>query len=316
MVKAALLKNYSFDLRKNNTDNKQEDFTTLSKEKIQESLNDHIEFYDFTNTAEMIVLVGKTFDNIKYVTILNCYYDENYLTQAFFVEHEDNDAPHDKFLIVKRKILNDDTYTFTDFNPEHPDVDKYQFEDVSVDDIISIVRKKYIHDGILLKVDGTIEQVEYLDSYNKENNVGTITVFRKVEGQPNFIDYKYLNLCSLSYKYHENNLDESKFSDHITQKLDETSAQYIYSQIDLSMALLNCYYESVALTKNSVMSKILKDDVYGNVLVGLENHLNDESRELDLNINVFDKIQKLVSMKSYKRKNKYFCNIYYELASL
>ena len=68
--------------------------------------------------------------------------------------------------------------------------------------------------------------------------------------------------------------------------------------------------------KNDTISKLIGDEIYGDVVVGLENNLNDDSRILNLDKGLFDKIIKLTQIEKFAPKNQYFCNIYKELLDL
>jgi hypothetical protein len=127
---------------------------------------------------------------------------------------------------------------------------------------------------------------------------------------------EYLNVKNIMHRLNEKNqgnINESDFSNILSQKLDSSGAHYIYSQMDISVGLLNCYYETIGLSKNNIVSELLGTDVYGDVIIGLENHLNDDNRILTMDTNIFNKILKFTKNKNFKVKNEYFCNIYYEL---
>jgi hypothetical protein len=325
MGKFALLKDFSFSFKN--------DYESLKLCKICESLDGKIEFVEFGDTLDFITKVTSVMGNCI-LEVLNCSYDHEYLIQAFYLENDS--SVHEKLIMVKRKIMENDTYTYAEFDPKDPKTDVFQYLNITTDDIANIIRSKYINKGVLVSASGNVQSVEYIDSYDDSSDSGTLAVMKN----DNAYDIKYLNIKNIMQKSNENNekLGESDFSSLVEKKLDSTEATYIYSQMDASIGLLNCYYETVGMNKNAIISQMLGSDICGDVLLGLENHLNDDSRILSLTPELFSKIFEIVKSKDEKSKdekskegkskegkskegkakevkvkNEHFYNIYYEL---
>lgn len=301
MTKFALIKDFSFNFKN--------EFVSLENSKIFKSLEGKVEFIEFSSTIDFITKVTSIMGNCI-LEVLNCNYDKNTLIQAFYLENDS--SVHEKLIMVKRLIMENDTYTYTEFNPSDPNTDKFKYLDMTIDDVVNIVRSKYVHNGIIVNTVGNVQSVEYIDTYDDTTDSGTLCVSKNGS---DIYTIKYLNLKNIMQKSNENKekLNEEQFAHLIEQKLDSTEATYIYSQTDASIALVNCYYETVALNKNNVISAILGSDIYGDVLIGLENHLNDDNRILSLTPELFSKLTEMLKTKNTKIKNKHFYNIYYEL---
>ena len=301
MVKLAVLKNVSLGTKSS--------FKELENNVIEKYLDNKIEFRDFNNTLDMYYLIQLIFGTGLHIELLLCHYDKNYLIHAFSVD-DDREILHNNIVLVKRKINdNDDTYNYSHFDPNIPESDIYQFKDVLISDIVSLIRKKSVINCVCVSVNGTISDDELI-LLNNNDDVGKILL--KNENK----EILYLNISNIVNKHHNEN--EDKIDEIIKEKTEAYCTKYIYTQIDLGFGILNCYCESHAQNKNEKISKMVNYDIYGNAIIFLEiKSKSDDGTEtfINLNTDLFSKILNLISNgKKEKRENNYFFNIYRQLS--
>jgi hypothetical protein len=300
MHKFVLLKNVSFNFSNSLND--------LTNNKIEEYLKDKVEFYSFNNSKELFTSIHEILGNGIYENI-NCYYDNSVLIQAIFFEDNINEN-YTKLLLVKRKIHDNDTYTFLEFDPSS-DTDIYQYDSITPNDIINIIMEKNLNRGIYVHSDKKIDEIVYFDK-TESDQIGTLTINHNGVSK----ELKYLNLVNLIKELSEKNISETQFTEILQKKLDESGVEYLYTQKDFGLGLLNCYYQIIGFAKNEIVSNLINEDISGDVIIGLENKLNDDSRLLGLTSETFKQIIKLSKNNKFKVKNEIFCNIYYELSHL
>jgi hypothetical protein len=302
MTKFALLKNVSFNFSEKDV---------LSKEFLESHLDGKVFFHDFTGTKDLFEKMHTHLGKCM-VEILNCKYDETYLLQAFYPENSSTEV-HENLVIVKRKINEKDSYTFLEFDSSNPTTDVYIYCDVLLDDLLDVLESKYNHKGIIVRSDNSVDNIAFYDKYNKDNHSGELKI-TKTDGTTN--TYKYISINSIVSKHENDNLSPEEFSKVLQEHIDSTESNYLYAQRDFGLGILNCYYQIIGIIKNDTISKLISDEIYGDVVVGLENNLNDDSRILNLDKELFEKIIKLTQMTNFSPKNEYFCNIYKELLHL
>ena len=178
-MKFALLTNVSF---KFGDDIKS--FDSFDKTKIEKYLDGKISFHEFNGTKDLFIktqeIIGKGTWELE-----NCHYDKNTLTQALYF-NTSNNMQHEKLIIIKRKIHDKDTYTFLDFDVNKSD--NYEYFDITLSDIVSIIRSKHIRKGLVIYANGKIDEVELLDT-QVDNITGRILI------SPNTsVEYLYYNL--------------------------------------------------------------------------------------------------------------------------
>lgn len=299
MAKLALLKKVSFD---------------ISEKHVKLYLSDKVSFHEFGGTLDLFHKINVILGN-NMLEVQNCDYDEKYLIQAFYIENSEGDL-YENIVLVKREILPNDSYTYIGVTADTllENGDNFCFVDVTFSDIETILKRKMLNKGIIVKSSGEIENITYLIKYDKETESGTIVV----SSQEQTKTFTYLNVPAVANKYENKELSESEFRTILEEKIQSGNCDCFYSQVDFKMGLLNCYSPSTGLEKNEVMSKLVGDTLYGDIVVGLENYLNDDSRILDLDSNTFKKIVDLSSDKHkyHKNLNTLFCNIFYELAHI
>jgi hypothetical protein len=300
MGKLVILKSVSFEIK--NT------FEDLSDEHIKKYLENKIEFVDFGNTAEMFKIVKKTFgeDIDADIEVANCYYNKKTIIQSFSVEN-DNELLHNNIILIKRSIHDNDTYTFSEFDPRKLESDVYNYEDMLIDDITKIIKKKSIINCVDIGYDGKIEN-ENIILLNQNNDVGKILLQNKKR------EIFYLNISNIVNKY-SNSETENKIDAIIKEKTSAYCTSHFFTQIDIGLGILNCYYENSAENKNEVISKLIGHDIYGNAIVFLQSNFdNDTETFLDLDSDLFNRLFDIITNGiKIKRKNGYFFNIYREI---
>lgn len=303
MVKLAILKSVSFETKKS--------FSELSDEYIKNYLVDKLNFIDFNNTIELFQIVKNTFQGYidPDIEVTNCHYDRKSIIQSFIVDNE-NDLIHNNIILYKRKIGENDTYTFSEYNPFDPESDIYQYEDVTIGDIMNIIKKKSIIKCIDISYDGKLFN-ENIILLNQNDDVGKILLENKKEDKKREI--YYLNMSNIINKYNSEN--ENKIDEIIKEKTNAYCTTHFFTQIDIGLGILNCYYENSSEVKNELISKLIGHDIYGNVVVFLQSNFdNDTETFLDLDIDLFQRLSEtIIGGKKIKRKNGYFFNIYREL---
>lgn len=295
MTKLALLKNVSFNVTTN---------------QLQLYLADKVLFCEFDGTINLFNKIHELLgDNM--IEVQNCDYDEKYLVQAFYVENTDNSS-YDNIILVKREIIDNDTYTYLGLENQQSS-DKFVFSDVNFDDIEKILRRKMECKAVIVKEFGDICNIVYSTTYNKNSSSGKIKI--KMESG-NEKEFTFLNVNSIMIKEQENNTAEDQLNDILLKKIEETNSTFLYSQHEFPMGILNLYSPVFGKNKNNTMSNFTGSDFYGDIVVCLENHLNEDSRILDMNIETFVQILELSKINDFKPKNHHFCNIFYELSKL
>lgn len=300
--KFALIENVSFKLLNN--------FDELRKEKLQSHFDNGVTYHNFSDTIDLFSQMNKIMGS-NMLELINCSYDKNTVIQSAYIENDT--SLHQKIIFFKRKLRIDDSYTFLEFNPENADL--YEYEDITRDDLVNILYNKYVHTGIILYSNGYMENIEYTYNENdNDNTYGNITYRRQNDSTHNA---KYLHLINIMQNLKDDtpdeNVDESLYKEKMEEKMNELQCTHLYNQRDFSLGTFNCYYPIFGEQLNEIMSKLLNDKVYGNVIVTLETRLNNDERLLNLNTTLFESIVKTISVPNFVPKNKHYFNIYHEL---
>jgi hypothetical protein len=326
-------KNAQIAIMRNITFNYNMNFVDLSEENIKNKILDSVEFYTITCTMDLFNILQSEYQTNSCFEITNCLYTKDTLIQSFHIDTN----PKNDFILVKRKINNDDSYTYIDFDQ---DFDKFEYLPLELSDVIQIIRSKYISIGIYISADNDIHEIEYINRWESKDISSLL--YRNLNTNLNDQDNNdknimYLNLPRILIENKKsienpqiaeqedtniinniNNINnvEIEIEQRIHNLLSSNSEiNYIYNQQQTPCGLINCFNTIFGHKKNQIMSDILNTDIYGDVLVGLENNFNNSDDILNLNKNLFIKIIEVLSDKTNKKhiKNKHFYNIYYEL---
>lgn len=205
---------------------------------------------------------------------------------------------HEKLIIIKRKIHDKDTYTFLDFDVNK--LDNYEYFDITLSDIISIIRSKHIRKGLVIYANGKIDEVELLDT-QVDNITGRILISSN-------ISVEYLNLPNLLMELHEKNYDNDKINEILIKHLQNTKVNHIFTRKENEIVIINYICQTIGFIKNNIMSDLLNDNFSGDAIVWLESKSSYDERILDLTPELLDKI-----INKTKPKKTIFFNIYRDL---
>ena len=299
MPKVALVKNIRFGMD-----------VGFSEEKVRESIGE-IVFCEVSGTMDVWRFINESLvkGEANMVEVANCVYTENLLIQGFSVDtNEQNDV-----VFVKRKLMEGDTYTYVGFDPEN---DVFEYLDLDDSDILRIVGGKAHSTGVIVGADGIVRDMCYMNKLMGEDVC--VLRYRDGDGSGTEHELKYVNLqrivgCSENggvVPEERGNVVEAR----VAELLQGGGIHHVYSNFETPFGLLNCFYVTVGTEKNEIMSKLLGSDVYGDVLVGLENNCDNNDMIIDLDSRLFRKM--VVALESPRRilKNRNFFNVYYELA--
>lgn len=300
--KFVLIENISFKLDNN--------FQNISKNEIQSRFDTGVTYYDFDGTLDLFKQMNKLMGN-NMLELINCSYDTTTVIQSAYIENDT--SIHQKIIFFKRKLRVDDSYTFLEFNPESPDL--YEYEDMTIDDLVNILYNKYVHTGIILYSNGNMENIEYIYDDNENDTMYGTILYKKNSSVIN--SAKYLHLINivqnLKDESSDDKLDELKYNSKIEEKMNELQCTHLYNQKDFKIGTFNCYYPVFGEQPNSIMSELLNEQVYGNVIITLETRLNNDERLLNLDTKLFQLIMNTIKNPNFVPKNKHYFNIYYEL---
>jgi hypothetical protein len=258
-------------------------------------LEDKIEFIEFDDTPDLLKSISLIINNN--IEILNAYYDDKYLIQSFYY-NDDKTENFDKMIFVKRELHKDDTYTF--IGHEH-DIKFYNFLNVEMDDLIKIFKNKYIVNGVKIMSTGQIYDIQYV---KKNTSKYSETLYFN-----GISPIQYLDVLSIVNIY-----DGDTVTEKIAKYSAKYSSEYIYIQKNINFCLIDIYTEMSASNKNEMASLLIDADVYGDIIINLQNILNDDKRILYVNKQLIINIINSIKEKKSKAKNLNFFNIYYEFS--
>lgn len=305
-MKLALLKNVSFDPF---GDKLLTDTSFIFDNKNYELyISDKLEYHEFENSKDLFTKISTLINNS--VEIFNCYYDKEYLIQSFYINTES--IGYENILFVKRKININDSYTFLEFS-ETSEIDLYNYVDITMSDLVKIFKNKYVINGVLVKSNGEIKDVEFIRDYSNDSNIHSIIFNETSELSDNSL--KYLDVKNIINKIYSDNsiTDHDESINKIMQEeINKHSLNYIYTQKNIDFCILDYYAQIIGFDKNNIMSELLKDDIYGDIIINLENSLDDDHRILNTNSDLFLNMYNCIKSKVFKRKNNLYFNIFYE----
>jgi hypothetical protein len=299
-MKLAFLKKISFDPFPDKYKNDPQ--YLFQNDNYKNYLENKLEFHDFNGTLNLFKKIKELMSSSA-IEIFNCTYDNKFLIQAFYY-HTESDG-YDEIIFVKRQLLEKDSYTYLDFVE---DDDKHIYHDVELIDLIQILKNKYVIKGLIVKAStNTLEEIEFIKTPDFEN-IGEIIIYQHDT-------IKYLNIKNIINKIHNDdsitNPDDS-INTIVNEIIDSHSLNYVYTQKNMDFCVLNYYSQIIGFEKNIIMSEILRDNIYGDIIISIENVNDDDTRILNLTTPLFNNIYKCIQSKIFKRKNHHYFNIYYE----
>jgi hypothetical protein len=314
MVNCALLKNFSFDLKQNK---KFKNINYFDKQLcfkiIEEYINENIEFVSIDKTLDFYQLSNLIF-NGKTIDITNCYYDDKILIQGLSVDDLDT------YIFIKRKIHNNDTYTFLEYrydenNPDNS-IDPYEYETITINDIINIIYKKYVINGIYIDADSSIkpQKMSFIINRKYESNDIMTPGVIDIEMCDKIKEIKYLDISKIINKFMSDNVPEQEYETKINQITSAINPDYFYSRFDIGFGIINYCIKVNQSKKNELMSAIIKEDIVGDVYLWYECSANKEEVIINLSLDLFNCLSDTIINKIKRTiKNPSFFNIYREL---
>jgi hypothetical protein len=300
----------------------------LESEKLEEKYNSALSYHEFDGTLGLYKTLHSLLGNGLF-DVEHCYYDKNILIEAIYIDNTASDT-FDKLVVVKRKIHENDTYTFCEFDPKIPEVDKYEYESVELSDIVKIIRNKYIVNGVMVRANGEMQNITYLSKTEEDGQYVEKMVVKVGDTEKTI---RYLNivnimreLCEKEQLEQQQQLEKDqleqqqltiKNEEHIdidkilADKLNESEASHLHMKRDAGLGIFNCYCQANGTVKNDMISNYIKEDIYGDVILGFENKMDNDERLLNLTVDLFKKIYALTN--EFRVRNKNYCNVYYEL---
>lgn len=297
-MKFALLKNVSFDPFADKL--KDDPQFLFNDENYKEYLDSKIEYHEFEGTDNLIIKMSEVLSDSA-VEVFNCAYDDKIIIQAFY--YYSDGIGYEKIVFVKRDILKNDSYTYLDYINTN---DVYIYHNIDMSDIIKIFKNKYVNKGLIVKSTDTIEEIEFIKITDSEN-IGQLIY--------NNDNIKFLNISNIINKA-SNDEESIKQDEIITNTINETIdnnlLDYVFTQKNIDFCILNYYSQIIGFKKNTIMSEIIRDDIYGDVIISIENTYDDDNRILNLTLPLFTKMYDCIKSKIFKRKNINYFNIYNE----
>jgi len=297
-MKYALLTKVSFNMFENN---KKKSFELLDTTNIETMLKDKVSFHDFNGTAELLKSIQDQLGK-QILDVMTCTYDKDSLTQALYLDTQ-NVSEHDKIVFIKRKINPNDSYTFCEFKDANDE--KYEYLDVTMNDIIEIIKSKYIRKCVILYANGSMKPLEIIDT-TIDKNKGRILI---KNSDDNISDIEYLNIINILNDLENVQNKEQVLSDYLRS----AGTNYLYARKETDLIIINYICQTVGTIKNEPMSTLLTDIFLGDAIIWLESKMQYDERILDLTPELLTKILDVVDKKNFRPKNKIFFNIYREL---
>jgi hypothetical protein len=264
--------------------------------------NNLFTIYDFTGTLGFLKIVNNLSSKKQLMSVINSWYDDKVLIQA--VEfNKDNDIVY-----VKRKINEIDSYTLYDFDFNKADI--YEYLDMTEEDLINVIKSKYIHKGIFVNINEN-KEIEYIIEPT-DNIVKTLII----KSDDTIKNIKYCDYNLLLIKNKSNSNDALKELDNIVG--DNSNIELATLKYNVGFAILNIFVVCKNPTKNECLTKLLGCDFYGYAYIGIEDMLNKIERLMDIDMTLFNKILENINVltKNPPLKNNDFCNIYYEILNI
>lgn len=277
-------------------------FDDLTSEHIKNSIE--TDEYKISSTLDLLHNIRDIFkitDKII-MDVHNIYYDKNTLIQSIVTPNDVNSE-----IIVKRKLRNNDTFTFMEHDINDQNSVDYEYLDLTQNELLSVLMSKHIHRGIYVEDTGDISHFEYI--FNSGDDLfGSILI--KMNNKINEI--KFLNLQNVM-----SNLDENEDSGEKINKIlsKENSIVHMCSYHNIGVGIITCISQCHGFKINERMKTLFNFNVFGNCYIGLSDYVNEQARIIDLDTNLYNKMMNNVKIlnQDYKPKNDVFCNIHNEL---
>jgi hypothetical protein len=216
---------------------------------VKDALKSHIKFVDVNKIKDIFDSMNKNVikENNDIVNIADIYYTSEYIIQALFLQSNDDHTSKEinllgsqlnngnlcesNMLLIKRNITND----------------KFDYIDITLDDIIQMVIDTFLHKGVILRHNGHIDQYEYI--YDPLE----WTIQKETHENIRYHEFKLLNFIMTFYV----NKNEKQESVKFNKNASVIYGKKIYGDVILSLRDTENISSNHNLTKDTI-DKILK----------------------------------------------------------
>jgi hypothetical protein len=308
MGKLAILKSVPLEVKSS--------FADVDNEVLSKYLKDKVEYTEINNTMDMYRIVQNTFGKGCGVEVSNCFYNDKYVIQSINID-DDAEKIHSNVILIKQNVYDDFSYTFLKFNPEDPSSDEHKYCDITEDDVINVIRRRTVINGVYISEDADIDENgniinggimnEDIITLKNEFDVGKISTKNLNK------EWAYLNISNITNANQK--ASENEINQMIAEKMNAYCADHFFMQISLGFCVLNCYYNTFGNKPNRLLSKLFKQEIFDDAIIFMQSNMNnDTDTRLPLDTDTFSKIVKLMTTKKkIAPRNKHFFNLYYEL---
>jgi hypothetical protein len=271
-------------------------FTTLTFESLSicnilKSLEKtSYECIEFSNFEDLMSKTLKIF-NSKGIEVETCFYSDSYFIQTINIDVRTNEK-----LYVKRKVRENEDYTFC--------VKTFEFLDLTIDDIAMYIRQKYIHKG--LHITNEVKDIEFLTVFSKDEIIDKLFI-----NENNIVkEIPFINIATIYNRYNGN---VEKAQNYINEFKNNAMVQFSFSQYNFNFCIFDCFFEINGNYTNDIMTSFLNNHVSGEFFIGMTD-MNYNNQQIDINKDTFDKIIKAKKSSNFiKRANKIIGNEYYNI---
>jgi hypothetical protein len=280
-------------------------FESTTIDNIKKFLNDNKLFsiHEFSGTLELLRFVDDLSICKQIMTVINSFYDDKILIQSIMLNNKSD------LIYIKRKIHENDSYTFMEYDYTN-NIEKYEYLDMTENDLYDVIRNKYIHKGVYTDEIG-IKNIEYIDSLT-DDFIGTLTI--KIDDT--IKEIKFCDYNTILIKHKEDVTESVNNMNNIINN--DKDIKYMSSLFNVGYAIISIYMICVGHEKNEQLSKMLGSTFYGNAIIGIQDKLNKIQRTMDIDTKLFLQIIEKINIlsKDPEPKNNDFCNIYFEIMNV
>lgn len=261
MVKIAILSecNPDYDrlkIRKN----------TFEYSKVREDIKNNVVFHDVNNIGQLFALITKILspDQGEMFNVYDFFYNEDYALQGIYLGCENEKDPKFNMLGSQLVLGNFMKKSLIIIKRDFHD-NKLSYNDVKLDDIVDSVISSFLHKCIIIKSDGTINELSYLfdplENYDAKYNTENIR----------YHEHKFMDFIATFYV----NINDPKTK--LNEKATRVIGKKIYGDVMVSLR------DSCSVSSNKDLTEEIFSMIYKLCNVGFDNmDLSMYKRGLDI----------------------------------